>query len=264
MLHIAQIAELTARYLELQKTMNGSLLAFDAMKEAIALREEAASPKADEYELDRFEEEATLAWHRQYGEIMTANGEAEIALLVEKFGLLQKEKDLKEEMLVTNEQMAQAMTAGIMDVIKGAKSMEEAFVGIVLQLVEMIIQAVIYKMIMGAMGGILPGGGIGAARQGMVLYGGDMQNFATGGVVSRPTMFPMANGGVGLMGEAGAEAIMPLTRMPSGDLGVKAQGGGGKNVIVNMNITTQDADSFRKSKKQIARDMGRGIKGAEM
>ena len=114
------------------------------------------------------------------------------------------------------------------------------------------------------MGGILPGGGIGAARQGMVLYGGDMQNFATGGVVSRPTMFPMANGGVGLMGEAGAEAIMPLTRMPSGDLGVKAQGGGGKNVIVNMNITTQDADSFRKSKKQIARDMGRGIKGAEM
>jgi len=46
--------------------------------------------------------------------------------------------------------------------------------------------------------------------------------YAMGGIVDRPTLFPMATG-VGLMGEAGPEAILPLTRMPDGDLGVRAQ-----------------------------------------
>ena len=40
---------------------------------------------------------------------------------------------------------------------------------------------------------------------------GNATAFANGGVVSQPTAFPMA-GGTGLMGEAGAEAIMPLRR----------------------------------------------------
>ncbi len=48
--------------------------------------------------------------------------------------------------------------------------------------------------------------------------------FASGGIVSRPTYFRFARG-TGLMGEAGPEAIMPLTRI-GGDLGVKASGGG--------------------------------------
>lgn len=47
--------------------------------------------------------------------------------------------------------------------------------------------------------------------------------FAQGGVVSSPTMFPMSGNRTGLMGERGAEAIMPLKRTPSGQLGVQAQ-----------------------------------------
>jgi phage-related minor tail protein len=35
------------------------------------------------------------------------------------------------------------------------------------------------------------------------------------------------------MGEAGPEAVMPLTRLPSGKLGVTAGGGGGAKVTVN-------------------------------
>lgn len=50
-------------------------------------------------------------------------------------------------------------------------------------------------------------------------------------VVDRPTVFPFARG-AGLMGEAGPEAIMPLSRGADGKLGVKAQGGGG--VVVNV------------------------------
>ncbi|MFS3861311.1 phage tail tape measure protein, partial [Proteus mirabilis] len=46
-------------------------------------------------------------------------------------------------------------------------------------------------------------------------------------VVSSPTLFAFAKGGapnLGLMGEAGSEAIMPLKRGPDGSLGVRATG----------------------------------------
>ena len=56
--------------------------------------------------------------------------------------------------------------------------------------------------------------------------------FAYGGIVDRPTVFPMANG-AGLMGEAGPEAIMPLRRTSSGALGVSVMGGGGHNIHYN-------------------------------
>ena len=63
-------------------------------------------------------------------------------------------------------------------------------------------------------------------------WSGGVQMFADGGaftnsVVSKPTAFGMANGSMGIAGEAGPEAIMPLTRTSSGKLGVMAMGGGG-------------------------------------
>lgn len=60
------------------------------------------------------------------------------------------------------------------------------------------------------------------SAHGNVFHGGAVTPFASGGVLTRPTLFPMASGGVGLAGEAGWEAIMPLARTPSGDLGVKS------------------------------------------
>jgi hypothetical protein len=68
-------------------------------------------------------------------------------------------------------------------------------------------------------------------------YGQAARAFAEGGaftnqIVSSPTYFAHG-GGLGLMGEAGPEAIMPLTRMPNGDLGVQTASGGA-NVIVNI------------------------------
>ena len=47
--------------------------------------------------------------------------------------------------------------------------------------------------------------------------------FARGGVVQSPSTFPMSGNRTGIMGEKGAEAIMPLKRTPSGQLGVQAQ-----------------------------------------
>ncbi len=85
---------------------------------------------------------------------------------------------------------------------------------------------------------------------------GRVTPFATGGVVSGPVAFPM-RGGVGLMGEAGPEAIMPLARGADGKLGVRSAGGGSVNVV--MNVSTPDAEGFRRSQGQIAAQLGRAL-----
>ena len=77
------------------------------------------------------------------------------------------------------------------------------------------------------------------------VYGDDGYSaFAKGGtftnaIVSSPTFFKFAKGsgfGTGLMGEAGPEAVMPLTRGADGSLGVSASGIGGDyslTVVIN-------------------------------
>jgi len=89
------------------------------------------------------------------------------------------------------------------------------------------------------------------------------QPFATGGVIASPTYFPLGAGRAGLAGEAGPEAIMPLTRGSDGRLGVAASGSAGASVTVN--IATPDADSFRRSETYltgiIARAVARGQRG---
>ena len=80
-----------------------------------------------------------------------------------------------------------------------------------------------------ASGGFVPFIGPGMAKGGAFSHG-NVVPFARGGVIGKPTLFPMAKG-AGLMGEAGPEAIMPLTRGPDGKLGVA---GGGANVNVNI------------------------------
>lgn len=71
--------------------------------------------------------------------------------------------------------------------------------------------------------------------------GASVNKFAKGGaftnsIVSKPTLFQFANGGkFGEMGEAGPEAIMPLSRGSDGSLGVRAVGGASENnVYVNV------------------------------
>jgi len=77
-----------------------------------------------------------------------------------------------------------------------------------------------------------------ANAHGNVFNAAGIQTFARGGaftnqVVQNPTLFKFARG-TGLMGEAGPEAIIPLTRMANGDLGVQTANGGGAQVTVNI------------------------------
>ncbi len=89
------------------------------------------------------------------------------------------------------------------------------------------------------------------------------RTFADGGVIHEPTLFG-AGRNLGLMGERGAEAILPLARGPDGRLGVSADGGG-PAASVTVNIAASDVESFRRSEGQlsaaIARAVARGRRG---
>lgn len=55
---------------------------------------------------------------------------------------------------------------------------------------------------------------------------------------------------------------MPLTRGPDGSLGVKAEGG--RSVAnVTVNISTTDAESFRRSQSQISASIARAVRRGE-
>lgn len=98
----------------------------------------------------------------------------------------------------------------------------------------------------------------GAFANGASFSQGRVTPFASGGIVSQATAFPM-RGGLGLMGEAGPEAIMPLSRGSDGKLGVRMEGGAARPVTVVMNISTPDAQSFQRSRTQIAAQMSRAL-----
>jgi phage-related minor tail protein len=85
---------------------------------------------------------------------------------------------------------------------------------------------------------------------------GGVTPFAKGGVIASPGYFPMG-GGLGLVGEAGPEAIMPLQRGSDGRLGVSGGGGG---VNVTFNVTASDARSFMSSEADVSAMLLRAVK----
>ena len=92
------------------------------------------------------------------------------------------------------------------------------------------------------------------------VYGGgeSYRAFARGGaftnsIVTEPTHFRFAKGGgfgLGLMGEAGPEAIMPLKRAADGSLGVSAEGFGGGGTVVAMKVVVNNYSSEKVEAKE--------------
>lgn len=137
------------------------------------------------------------------------------------------------------------------DALKGiARSMADSAFAVAMKPVEQALAGAIAQGVNGMVSAVLPFG------QGAAFSQGRVMPFAKGGVVSQPTYFPM-RGATGLMGEAGAEAIMPLRRGADGRLGVAAAGGGGRPVNVTFNVSTPDVAGFQRSQSQIAAQMAR-------
>jgi phage-related minor tail protein len=152
-----------------------------------------------------------------------------------------------------------AMTAAFEGAVVRGRSLGDVLRGLGARLSELALRAamkplesVIGSMFSGLTSAIMP-----------FAKGGVVTPFASGGVVSAPTYFPMSGGRMGLMGEAGSEAIMPLARGSDGKLGVRGAAGGAAQITVN--ISTPDVQGFRRSEAQVAaslaRAVGRGRRG---
>jgi phage-related minor tail protein len=138
------------------------------------------------------------------------------------------------------------------DALKGvAKTMSDSVYSVAMKPVQNALGGLVANGLGSVLEGVMPFANGGAFSQGRVMP------FAKGGVVSSPTNFAM-RGGMGLMGEAGPEAIMPLARGADGRLGVQA-GGGGRPVTVVMNISTPDVAGFQRSQSQIAAGASRAL-----
>ena len=179
-----------------------------------------------------------------------------------------------DELESRSESFGRALSSALKGATTGGKGLEEVLRGVGLRLTDIALASGLKPLetLFGNAAGNLIGslsagfgsalsGGVTAFAQGGVP--GRVTPFAEGGVVAAPTYFPMA-GGTGLMGEAGAEAILPLKRGSDGVLGVAADGGGGTTVI-HFQVTASDAASFARSEGQItamlARSVGRGRRG---
>ncbi|MDD5049616.1 MAG: phage tail tape measure C-terminal domain-containing protein, partial [Methanoregulaceae archaeon] len=155
--------------------------------------------------------------------------------------ILDKEKDDETGMLKELKTAIDGWGRDSTDAIVAfARTGEMSFSDMVDSMIDDLMRMFIQQQIMGplfsSIGGFDFGSLFGSAK-GNAFQNGNVIPFASGGIVTRPTVFPMAQG-AGLMGEAGAEAIMPLTRI-GGDLGVKATGGGG--MVVNIFNSTGDS-----------------------
>lgn len=143
------------------------------------------------------------------------------------------------------------------DVIKGL--FQDIAQTIIHELVTVQITKTITNGLMSAMSGFGGGSGSSAgnwqvrAANGAAFDRNGLMMFAGGGIVNSPTMFGFNGGKSGLMGEAGPEAILPLIRGSNGKLGVA--GGSTVNNYQTINISTPDANSFKRSSAQIRRQL---------
>ena len=141
--------------------------------------------------------------------------------------------------------------------IKEGKSVWESFGDAALNVLDKIGQ----KLVDMAVDGLFSGGGLGKLFGGLFGGGGGLSSFigkvglfAKGGtfaegisghsntVVNKPTLFAFAKG-AGLMGEDGAEAIMPLKRGADGSLGVQMHDSGGRKAT-NLNFNPVYENTF--------------------
>ncbi len=173
--------------------------------------------------------------------------------------LTKGQKEFKKELTETEklaekikDTFANQLTSAIEGLIDGTKTLGESLSGVLKQMASMFLRAGI-----GNFAGADGTGGtglLGLFADGGVMAKNKIVPFASGGVVNKPTIFPMANG-MGLMGEAGPEAIMPLRRGANGKLGVESSGGA-SNVVVNVDASGSSVEGNDDQAAQLGKAIG--------
>jgi len=181
-----------------------------------------------------------------------ANLERQIQLTKDLIQEEQKRKDLIGF-------VADSMGDSFMSMVEGTKSVKDAFREMASDIVRELYRVLVVQQMVNSaktfMGGFFADGG---AFSG----GSQIQAYANGGVVGSPTYFGMSGGKTGLMGEAGPEAIMPLSRGANGKLGVQAEGVGGVTINQNINISTGVQQTVRSEIKSMMPQIAEQSKAA--
>jgi phage-related minor tail protein len=173
-----------------------------------------------------------------------------------------------DQLTISANGFARAMSQAFTQSVVGGKQFDDVLKSLVLRLSNMAVAAAFKPLAGGlasALGDLFTGlfGGSGSGGGSIEAAMGAIKPFAAGGVIATPTYFPLSGGGLGLAGEAGPEAILPLARGRDGRLGVAASGG--RPAPVTINISTPDLDGFRRSETyltgQIARAVARAQRG---
>lgn len=157
---------------------------------------------------------------------------------------------------------ASAISKAFAQATTGGKQFDDVLKQLALKLSSMAVTQAA-KPLSKSLGNIFSGLFSGTGDQALAAQMGAIKPFASGGVIGTPTYFPLSSGGLGLAGEAGPEAIVPLARGADGRLGVAMNGGG--TSAINVQIAASDVGSFKRSEAyitgQIARAVARGQRG---
>jgi phage-related minor tail protein len=121
---------------------------------------------------------------------------------------------------------ASAMIRAFAQASAGGKQFDDVLKSLALRLSNLAVRQALKPFAGGLAKGLTDGlGGLFGGGPVIANAAGAIKPFAAGGVIGTPTYFPLMQGGVGLAGEAGPEAIMPLQRGPDGKLGVAGEAG---------------------------------------
>lgn len=184
----------------------------------------------------------------KYSEVEIANVVAEIEALERKNETMRQQQNIADT-------IKSSMESSFMSMMDGTKSVGDSFKDMARSIVTELYNVLVVQQLVGSWNaqtktgsGIL--GMIFSAFQengGAWNKGSQVEAFANGGVVTRPTSFGMSGGRTGLMGEAGPEAIMPLKRGRDGKLGVSvnSENTGSITINNNINVTGSDATAVR-------------------
>lgn len=168
------------------------------------------------------------------------------------------------ELTATAKGFARAMSAAFVQSTSGGKQLDDVLKGLALRLSSLTVTQSLKPLTTELAGGIsrlfsglFGDSGRSNPTSGVAAAMGAIKPFAAGGVIGTPTYFPLASGGLGLAGEAGPEAILPLARGADGSLGVAATGRAAPSVTIH--IATPDAASFRRSEAYLAGQIARAV-----
>lgn len=169
-------------------------------------------------------------------------------------------EEARQQMQTMADTLENSMSKAFMSMVEGTVSFKDAMRDMARAVIKQLFDILVVQKLVGSFdsstgkGSGIVGAIMGLFADGAAFNKGKVTAFADGGVVNKPTMFPMANG-MGLMGEAGPEAVMPLKRGKGGKLGVSAEGGSGEApVTVNnhFHIAANGDDSVKKIIQQEA------------